>query len=172
MNCWSITWNRPNDFCFREIQVTTLVSPFPKTFHVDVITTLPTLQTSLSFLLDMCVPLLQLLHDLWRALNVLWIWFALPHLFRSLRNPKVLPTVDGSPKVPESTKQTRFCVTLLRETLVRESTSQEIITLQFWYWCMVVLCPEWHRSGDLHCIWWRHLSCFPPFFGDPGFIFW
>ena len=51
-------------------------SPFTKTFHVDDTTTLPTLQTSLAFLIGMCVPLLQVLHDLWRVLNVIWIWFA------------------------------------------------------------------------------------------------
>ena len=50
----------------------------------------------------------------------------------SLRKPQVLPGEDGSPKVVESTKQTSFCVTLLLPTLVRESTSEEIITLNHW----------------------------------------
>ena len=72
-------------------------SPVAKTFHVDGITTLPTLQTSLAFLVVMCVPL--------------------------LRKTQVLPAADGPPKVAESTKKTSFCVTLLHTTLVRESTS-------------------------------------------------
>jgi hypothetical protein len=50
-----------------------------------------------------------------------------------LRKPQVLPAADGPPKVSESTKETSFCITLLITTLVRESTSQEIIALQFCY---------------------------------------
>ena len=62
-------------------------------------------------------------------------------------------------------------VTLLIFTLVREGTSEEIIDLQFCYWCMVVLWSGWHRSGDLPCSWWRHLiSCFSLFFGNPFFF--
>ena len=99
-----------------------------------------------------------------------WSGYGL-HLFRSLRKPHVLPATDWSPKVAESTNQASFCVTLLHVTLVQESTYQEIIDLQFFYWCMVVLWSGWYRSGDLHYNWWRHLSCFPLFFGHPGFFF-
>ena len=89
-------------------------SSFAKTFHVDVITTLTTRPTSLVFQFGMCVSLPQIIHDLSRVLNVLWICLALLYMFRSLRKSQVIPTVDGSPKVDESTKQASFCVTLLR----------------------------------------------------------
>ena len=147
------------------------VSPrFVKTVHVDGITTLSTLQTFLGFLFEKCVPLLHLLHDVWRVINVPWIRFELLHLFRSLRKSQVFPSVDGSPTVSKSSKWASFCVTLLCATFVREGTSQEIIGLQFSYWCMVLLWPGRHKSGDLHRGWWRHFSCFHLLFGWPWII--
>ncbi len=101
-------------------------SPFAKTFHVDGITKLHTLQTSLAFLLHMCVPLLQLIHDLWREERSTYSGYGLHFCtcFEVSVNPRWLRQ-RGSPKTAESTKQSSFCVTLLRATLVRESTSQE-----------------------------------------------
>ena len=96
-------------------------NPFTKIFHDDGITKLPTLQGSLghltAFLLDMCVPLLELLHDLRRSFKVLWIWFALMNLFRTVRKPQVVPAADRPKKVAQSTKQASFRVTLLRARL-------------------------------------------------------
>ncbi len=78
-----------------------------------------------------------------------------PHCRRSSREAQV-----------QTTKQASFCVTLLFPTLVRECTFctfQEIIGLYFWYWCLLVLWPGWHRSGSLHHTWRRHFKslCFP-----------
>ena len=110
-------------------------SPFAKIFHDDGITKLPTLQGSLghlsAFLLDMCVPLLELLHDLRRAFKVLWIWFALLHLFRTVRKPQVLPAADRPKTVAQSAKQASFRVTLLLASLLRERTSQDLVRVHW-----------------------------------------
>jgi hypothetical protein len=128
-------------------------SPFAKIFHDDGIAKLPTLQGSLghlsAFLLDMCVPLLELLHDLRRAFKVLWIWLALLHLFRTVRKPQVLPVEDRYKKVDQSSNQTSFRVNLLRASLLRERTSQDLVRVHCCYWSMVVLWPGLHSSGDL-----------------------
>jgi hypothetical protein len=61
-------------------------SLFVKLFHVDVVVRLPTLQWSLhhlsSLYLVVVVPLLLFLDNLNITLNVMWIWFALLHLFK------------------------------------------------------------------------------------------
>ena len=80
------------------------------------------------------------------------------HLFRTPHNPQVIPTVDGSPKVAQSTQQASLWRTLLCATLVRESTSQEIVGDHDWYWCITVLWQERHSSVDLPRAWWRHFS--------------
>ena len=128
-------------------------SPFAKNFHVDIIVKLPTFQSSLVLLLGMCVPLLELLHDLRRVFKVLWIWFALLHLFRTVRKSQVLPAVDRPKKVAQSAKQASFRVTLLRASLLRERTSQDLVRVHCCYWSMVVLWPGLHRSGDLPTTW-------------------
>jgi hypothetical protein len=132
-------------------------NPFAKIFHDDGISKFPTLQGSLAhrsvFLLDMCVPLLELLHDLRRAFKVLWIWFALLHLFRTVRKPQVLPAVDRSKKVDQSSKQASFRVTLLCASLLRERTSQDLVRVHCCYWSMVVLWSGLHRSGDPPTTW-------------------
>ncbi len=109
-------------------------------FHDDVVPS--------HFLFDMCVPLLELLHDLRRAFKVLWIWFALLHLFRTVRTP-----VDRSKKVAQSAKQASFRVTLLRVSLLRERTSQDLVRVHCCYWSMVVLWLGLHSSGDLPTTW-------------------
>ncbi len=82
----------------------------PKIFHDHGITKLTTLRGSLGhlsdFLVDMFVPLLELLHDLWRTFKVFWIWFVLLHLF----------------------------VTLLRESLLRQRTSQDLVRVHCCYY--------------------------------------
>jgi hypothetical protein len=132
-------------------------SPLAKIFHDDGIAKLPTFQGSLGhlsvFLLDMCVPLLELLHDLRRAFKVLWIWFTLLHLFRTVCNPQVLPEVDRSKKVAQSAKQANFRVTLLHASLLRERTSQDLVRVHCCYWSMVVLWSGLHSSGDLPVTW-------------------
>ena len=149
-------------------------SPFAKIFHDDGIAKLPTLQGSLghlsAFLLGMCVPLLELLHDLWRAFKVLWIWFALLHLFRTIRKSQVLPAADGPPIVSQSAKQSSFGVTLLRVSLVRERTSQDLVRVHCSYWSMVVLWPGRHSFGDLPRTWRRHFSVSLYFSGQVGFF--
>jgi hypothetical protein len=106
-------------------------SPFAKNFHDDGVAKLPTLQGSLGhlsvFLLDMCVPLLELLHDLRREFKVLWIWLALMHLFRTVCKPQVLSAADRPKKVAQSAKQASFRVTPLRASLLRERTSQDLV---------------------------------------------
>jgi hypothetical protein len=79
----------------------------------------------------LCVPLLQLPHDLRKTVTVLGIWFAQLHLFRTPRKPQVSSTATGSPKVAQSAKQASSLVTLLRATVVRERTSQEIVGVHF-----------------------------------------
>jgi hypothetical protein len=110
----------------------------PKIFHDHGITKLTTLQGSLGhlsdFLVDMLVPLLELLHDLWRTFKVFWIWFVLLYLFRTVRKPQVLPAEDRTKKVPQSGKQTSFRVTLLRESLLRQRTSQDLVRVHCCYY--------------------------------------
>ena len=81
----------------------------------------------------MLVPLLQLLDNLSMTLNVLWIWVAPVHLFRTDSHPQVVLGVDGLEVVSQTTKQASFCVTLLLVTLVRERTFQEIVSLHVYY---------------------------------------
>ena len=108
----------------------------------------------------MCVPLLELLHDLRRAFKVLWIWLALLHLFRTVRKPQVLPVEDRYKKVDQSANQTSFRVNLLRASLLRERTSQDLVRVHCCYWSMVVLWPGLHSSGDLPVTWRLHFSGF------------
>ena len=75
----------------------------------------------------MLVPLLQLLDNLSMTLNVLWIWVAPMHLFRTASHPQVVPGADGPEVVTQTTQQSSFCFTLLLATLVRERTFQEIL---------------------------------------------
>jgi hypothetical protein len=82
-------------------------------------------------LIGLCVPLLQLPHDIRKTVTVLGIWFAQLHLFRTPRKPQVSSTATGSPKVAQSAKQASSLVTLLRATVVRERTSQEIVGVHF-----------------------------------------
>jgi hypothetical protein len=74
----------------------------------------------------LCVPLPQLPHDLRKAVTVLGIWFAHLHVFRTLLKPQVSSAATGSPKVAQSAKQASFFFILLRATVLRERTSQEI----------------------------------------------
>ena len=90
----------------------------------------------------MIVPLLHLLDNLIIALNVLGIWVAPLHLFRTVSHPQVVPGTDEPEVVAETTKQASSCVTLLFATLVRERTFQEIVGLHVYYCCMVFLCPR------------------------------
>jgi hypothetical protein len=113
----------------------------------------------------MCVPLLELLHDLRRAFKVLWIWFALLYLFRTVRKPQVLPGADRTQKVSQSAKQASFRVTLLCASLLRERTSQDLVRVHCYYWSMVVLWPGLRSSGDLPTTWRRHFSGFLYFSG-------
>jgi hypothetical protein len=113
------------------------------THYIHGIAKMSTLQGFLdhlsAFLLDMCVPLLEILHDLRRAFKVLWIWFALMHLFRTVRKSQMLPAVDRPKKVAQSSKQSSFRVTLLCASLLRERTSQDLVRVHCCYWSMVVL---------------------------------
>jgi hypothetical protein len=53
------------------------------------------------------------------------------HLFRTPHQTEVSSTAAGSPRVSQSAKQASLLVTLLRVTVVRERTSQEIVDLHF-----------------------------------------
>jgi hypothetical protein len=66
-----------------------------------------------------------------KTVTVLGIWFAQFHLFRTPRKSKVSSTATGSPKADQSAKQASSLVTLLRATVVRERTSQEIVGVHF-----------------------------------------
>jgi len=62
------------------------------------------------------------------TVTVLGIWFAHLHVFRTLLKPQVSSAATGSPKVAQSAKQaSSFLVILLRATVLRERTSQEIL---------------------------------------------
>ena len=104
-------------------------------------------------LLGLCVPLPQLPHDLRKAVTVIGIWFAHLHLFRTPLKPQVSSAATGSPKVAQSAKQASSLVTLLRATVLRERTSQEIVGLHFGYCSMVILWQGRHRSAGLRCTW-------------------
>ena len=97
----------------------------------------------------MLVPLLQLLDNLSMTLNVIWIWVAPMHLFRTVSHVQVVPGANGREVVVQTTKQASFCVTLLIVNLVREFTFQEIVGLHVYYCCMVVLWSGRIKSGAL-----------------------
>ena len=61
------------------------------------------------------------------TVTVLGIWFAHLHVFRTLLKPQVSSAATGSPKVAQSAKQASSLVILLRATVLRERTSQEIV---------------------------------------------
>jgi hypothetical protein len=65
----------------------------------------------------------------------------------------VLPEEDRPKKVAQSSKQASFRVTLLRASLLRERTSQDLVRVHCCYWSMVVLWPGLHSSGDLPATW-------------------
>ena len=98
---------------------------FCQPVYVRRIVRLPTLQGSLDHLFvlifGMCVPLLHLLDNL---CIVLWRWFPLSHLFRTVSTSSgdgfhCLTFFELS-EITETTKTTSFCVTLLCVRLVRE----------------------------------------------------
>ncbi len=117
-----------------EWSITRRTSPFAKIFHDDGITKLPTQGA-----LDMV---------------------ALLHLFLTVRKSQVVPEVDHPKKVPQSAKQASFRVTLLRASLLRKRTSQDLVRVHCCYWIMVVLWSGLHSSGDFPSTWRWHFSVF------------
>jgi len=118
----------PDNLEWSSIRHTSL---FAEIVHDDGIVRCPTFQGSLGHLsgclIGLCVPLPQLPHDLRKAVTVLGIWFAHLHVFRTLLKPQVSSAATGSPKVAQSAKQASFFFILLRATVLRERTSQEIL---------------------------------------------
>ncbi len=139
--------------------------------------TTPTFQWSLSHLsglyLLVVVPPFHFLDNFRMTLNVLRRWFTLLHLLQKDSQDQVVPVADGSEKVAKTTKQATSWVPLLMSSLVRECTFQDMIGINFCYWCIEVLCQivlvlgrechtkGWKRDGKgpkkkfsfFHCTW-------------------